>query len=340
MKKRIVVIILLIALGSATYWYLNRPIAPVNGNLTLYGNIDIRQVQLSFHDPEHIAEMKVEEGDKVKKGQLLAVQDLERFNSNLQAAQARLQAQQQQVAKLDAGTRKEDLAKAWADVEAVIATVKFAKIELKREQTLVKKSLTSKESVDRAQASLDEAKAKLNAVRAQYALLKKGPRIEDIAAAKALLDADKVAVSLAEQKIEDAHLYAPSNGIIRDRVLEPGDMADGHSAVYTLALVDPVWARTYVPETELGKLHHGQQAFIHTDSHPEKSYQGWIGYISPTAEFTPKAIETPELRTSLVYQMRVFACNPDDELRLGMPVTVTITPNDKNDAQTDLSCKQ
>ena len=114
----------------------------------------------------------------------------------------------------------------------------------------------------------------------------------------------RVALKLARRVFADAHLYAPSDGVIQDRILEPGDMADDNTPVYTLALVDPVWARTYVPEKELGKLHPGMSARITTDSHPGESFPGWVGFISPTAEFTPKAVETPELCTSLVYQVR------------------------------------
>jgi HlyD family secretion protein len=82
--------------------------------------------------------------------------------------------------------------------------------------------------------------------------------------------------------------------------------------------------RTYVAEPDLGKVKPGMAAVVNTDSYPEKDYQAWVGYISPTAEFTPKSVETPDIRTSLVYQVRVFVCNPRNELRLGMPATVTI----------------
>nr|WP_305910312.1 efflux RND transporter periplasmic adaptor subunit [Methylomarinum sp. Ch1-1]MDP4523002.1 efflux RND transporter periplasmic adaptor subunit [Methylomarinum sp. Ch1-1] len=123
---------------------------------------------------------------------------------------------------------------------------------------------------------------------------------------------------------QDAHLYAPDDGVIQNRMLEPGDMADAQTPVFTLALTDPVWARVYASETDLGKLRPGMVAEIRSDSFPDQAYQGWVGYISPTAEFTPKAVETVELRTSLVYQVRVYACNPKHQLRLGMPVTVSI----------------
>ncbi|MHB1099007.1 MAG: efflux RND transporter periplasmic adaptor subunit, partial [Burkholderiales bacterium] len=140
----------------------------------------------------------------------------------------------------------------------------------------------------------------------------------------AVLKADQAGLSLATIDLGDASLYAPSDGIIRDRILEPGDMASPQKPVYTLALTNPVWVRTYVPESDLGRLKLGMAAQVETDSHPGRKYQGWVGYISPSAEFTPKSVETAELRTSLSYQVRIFVCNPLNELRLGMPATVTI----------------
>jgi HlyD family secretion protein len=101
-------------------------------------------------------------------------------------------------------------------------------------------------------------------------------------------------------------------------------MASPQRTVLTLALVEPLWVRAYVPEPDLGKLRLGAPAQVATDSYPGKRYPAWIGFISPTAEFTPKSVETEELRTNLVYQVRVFVCPPHDELRLGMPATVTV----------------
>lgn len=155
----------------------------------------------------------------------------------------------------------------------------------------------------------------------------KGPRKEDIAVAKATLKAYEAALALAQKKMSDAYLYAPSAGVIRNRIMEPGDMASPQKPVYTLALTDPVWVRTYIPETDLGKIKIGMEAQVSTDSYPDKHYRGWVGFISPTAEFTPKSVETREVRTKLVYQARVYVCNPQNELRLGMPSTVTISLN-------------
>jgi multidrug resistance efflux pump len=326
--KVIVIVLVVIVVGAGALWWHGRDGENDSGpDLILYGNIDIRQVELSFHDPEHVAQMLVEEGDRVTKGQLLAVQELDRFQYAVEIAEARLEAQRQLVSELVTGSRPEDIGKARADVLAAEANVVFAEKEYRRKLELSKKKFASVEQADRARDQLDQARAKLKALKEVLERMLAGPRIEDIAAAEAELKEKDAALKLARRVLADAHLHAPSDGVIQDRILEPGDMADAKTPVYTLALVDPVWARTYVPEKELGKLHPGMSARIMTDSRPGARYPGWVGFISPTAEFTPKAVETPELRTSLVYQVRVFACNPKDELRLGMPVTVVIPLN-------------
>lgn len=114
---------------------------------------------------------------------------------------------------------------------------------------------------------------------------------------------------------------------MKTRIVEPGAVVLPQTPVYTLALSDPVWARTYVSEPDLGRIHPGMKAKVFTDSAPGKAYEGWIGYISPVAEFTPKTVETREIRTSLVYRLRVYVKNPDDGLRQGMPVVIRLEPD-------------
>ena len=203
--------------------------------------------------------------------------------------------------------------------------------------------LLARLQTERLQAAVDRARADATAAKAEaHSALLNYRRIEELASrklasrseadiAKATSDAATARVASAqavmaeaEQALKDANLYAPVNGIIRERIVELGDFVTPQSPVYTLALTDPVWVRTYLPETYLGQIKPGARARITTDSYPNKVYAGWVGSISPTAEFTPKNVETPDLRTRLVYQVRVFACNPQNELRLGMPATVTI----------------
>lgn len=332
-KRRLAIIGALIAVGAIGLGWQGRR----NGNdpdvLLLHGNIDIRQVELSFRDPERIERVEVQEGERVERGQLLATQALERFQYAKDQASATLAVRQHQLDKLLHGSRPQEIRKAGNDVKAAEAAVVLAEKELARLKTLVARKLSSVESVDRAKAQYDSARESLHALQQQYALAEIGPRREDIRAAQAQVEADRAALQLAEKAWTDAHLYAPQTGVVQNRILEPGDMAGPQTPVLTLALPEPLWARTYLAETDLGKVRPGAPASVYSDSFPGKAYPGWVGYISPTAEFTPKSVETSELRTSLVYQIRVFVCDSQDQLRLGMPVSVTIDTRQQPSAQ-------
>jgi HlyD family secretion protein len=326
-RKFILILIAVIVLGAsgAAFWQFGNHGEAGNNRLTLYGNADIRQVQLAFNGSERIATMLAREGDPVKKGQLLATLDTVRLAGNADLQQAQLASQRQVVARLEAGSRPEEISKAQADVEAARIDAENAEDNYQRMKKLAEQHFISTQQADDSRAKSDAAKARYTSLQETLKLVQQGPRKEDIAAARAMLKADQAALDVARKALADASLYAPANGIVQERILEPGDMASPQRPVYTLALTDPVWVRAYVQGPDLGKLQPGMRAEVSTDSFPGKKYRAWVGYISPTAEFTPKSVETTEVRSSLVYQVRIFVCNPQSELRMGMPATVTIT---------------
>ena len=332
-KKLLLFLILLVVAGSVWYWWQQNNQPADKNRLTLYGNVDIREAQLAFNGNEHIGEILVEEGDHVKKGQLLAILHTEILEAGVEQIEAQINAQKQIVVKLKAGSRPEEIYRASAQLKAAEARALSAKNTYRRRTRLLQKKLISPEEVENSRSLADAAADEVEASRQTLNLLKKGSRKEDIAAAEAELLALQASLKLARQHLKDANLYAPADGIIRNRILQPGEMASPQTPVLSLALINPVWVRSYLPETSLGKVHLGAKAEIHTDSYPDKAYSGWLGFISPTAEFTPKNVQTPELRTRLVYSIRIFACNPDDELRLGMPATVTIGLGQKPDTE-------
>ncbi len=294
------------------------------GVLHIYGNIDIRRVPLAFHDTGRIQKLLVEEGDRVRAGQLVGSLDPVRYEAAAKQLAAEVDAQRWIVARLHSGSRPQEILAARARVRADQAMVKNAKITYQRIKALAGTEYVSRQKLDDAEARLKAARDKLDADKQALKLLVLGPRKEDIAAAEAKLSALTAALELARQKLADTRLYSPAEGIIRNRILEPGDMAFPETPVFTVALYNPMWVRAYIPEPDLGKIAIGMKAVITTDSYPGKSYRGWIGFISPVAEFTPKNVETPELRTRLVYQVRVYVCDKENELRLGMPATVSI----------------
>ena len=218
------------------------------------------------------------------------------------------------------------------------ASLADAATQLARKQQLRTVNRISVQEVDTARTRVETLQANLKAAEEEVSLVVEGPRQEDIAAAEASLAALAAARDLAAQRLEDTRLLAPAAGVIRTRILEPGAMAAPGAPVFTLALTDPLWVRAYISEPDLGLVHEGMRAEVRTDTLPDKTYQGWVGFISSTAEFTPKTVETTELRTKLVYRARIFVCDPQEELRLGMPVTVTLQPGPQPESAPAPSC--
>ncbi|MGH7809243.1 MAG: HlyD family efflux transporter periplasmic adaptor subunit [Candidatus Binatia bacterium] len=318
------VLIAVIGLGAGLVWWLHRPDSGQH-DPTLYGNVDLRQVQLSFNNSERITEVLVQEGNRVRRGQLLARLDTRRLEPQVAQAEAQVAAQQQVVRRLRSGSRPEEIAQARANVESAKADAVNARQQYGRIKSAAEMSAgraVRQQDVDSAKAALEVAEAKLAVNQQALELAVIGPRKEDIAEAEAQLRANEARLALLRQQLVDAQLLAPVDGVVRTRVLEPGDMASPQKPVFTLAITDPKWVRAYVTELDLGKLHEGMAASIAVDSFPERRFEGWVGFISPVAEFTPKTVQTEELRTSLVYEVRVFVKDPSDELRLGMPATV------------------
>jgi len=325
-KKLVLLVVLLVVVGAAAYganYLAGFEKGPVS-RVTLYGNVDIRQVQLAFNASGRVESLPLQEGDRAKAGQPVGQLEDQRYKAQVARAQAQVAAQEQRVARLKSGSRPEEIAQARAKLEQAQAHLQDAAKLYKRHKVLAKSGSLPAQSMDNTTASYEASQAEVDAARQSLELAVKGPRQEDIAAAQAELLAARAELELAQKNLTDTQLIAPSDGVIQARILEPGDMATPQIPAYTLALINPIWVRAFVEEPDLGKIAPGMTAYVSTDSYPDKKYQGWVGYISPTAEFTPKRVQTTELRTKLVYRMKVMVCNPAGELRLGMPVTVAI----------------
>lgn len=257
----------------AAAWFLLRP--KDDPGLTLYGNVDIREVELGFRQGGRIAEMLVDEGDAVAAEQVLAA--------------------------LDAEPLREARAAASAEVERIEAESRAAQTNFDRQNALFRAGAISRRTWEAARAERDTSVASLAGARARR--------------------------DQAETALADARLVAPAAGVILSRVPEPGAIVSAGATVYTLSLSDPVYVRAYVAETDLGRIAPGVPVVVSTDS-SDRAYNGQIGFISPRAEFTPRSVETADLRTDLVYRIRIVVQDPDQGLRQGMPVTVRIsTPN-------------
>ena len=331
MRRMILIVSLLVAGGAAGigyWWYTHRQTK--TDELVLYGNVDLRQVQLAFNNSERIVKVLVQEGDKVKKGELLAQLDSGRIEPQVAQAEAQVAAQREVHSRLQSGSRPEEIAQARANVASAKADTANARRQYERMKKLSAVRLkdqtevraVSQEDIDNAKLALDVAEAKLTVNQKALDLAVAGPRKEEVAEAEARLHANEAALAFLRQQLADTKLFAPANAVVRLRLMEPGELASPQKAVFALAIVDPKWVRAYVSEPDLGRVAPGMTGYITVDSFPGRRFEGWMGFISPVAEFTPKAVQTEELRTSLVYEVRVFVKDPQDELRLGMPATV------------------
>ncbi|MDR3154966.1 MAG: efflux RND transporter periplasmic adaptor subunit [Deltaproteobacteria bacterium] len=266
----VIILFLVLIAGAAYYFGYSNKGEESAGALVLYGNVEPREVTLSFRVPGRIAFMIPEEGDRLEKGALAASLEKTPYENQLRVGETQIK-----------------------EIEAKLAN---AEKNFQRLASLLRRASAPQSDYDDALALRDELKAALETGKAQLAV--------------------------ARTSLDDADLFAPSGGTVSVRVREPGEMVAAGDAVYVLSLDSPVWVRAYVDEPDLGRIRPGMEASVRTDS--GGSFRGRIGFISPSAEFTPKSVETPALRTSLVYRLRIFVAEPADGLRHGMPVTVEV----------------
>ncbi len=284
MKKKIAALVLIILIAGLCIFFCKANKKDTSNELTLFGNIEIRQVDLSFQVSGLVSKLLKEEGDTVKKGELVAVMDDSDYSANFKRAAA--------------------------EVDRTLATQKDAADKYNRYAPLGVDDTVSKQEVE----SLYNARNKANA---------------DYKAAVANKD-------YLSNQLKYTKLYAPEDGTIMVRVVEPGSNVQKGQPVYTMAKNSPVWVRAYVNEKDLGNIKYGQRVNVFTDTTDpntgkKREYKGQIGYISPVAEFTPKTVQSTDTRTDLVYRIRVYINDIDEYLRQGMPVTITV--NLKSDGE-------
>lgn len=282
MKRFIIIFILVIlALIGAKLFYLNWERQNDADHLTLFGNVDVRQVDLGFRVGGRVILMPFEEGDFVSQGSLMGELDKQPYLDLVREARA--------------------------NAASIKVNLDNAELLLKRRQELVADGSVSQEDLENTTASRDAL-----AANHKQALAALGASLTNL---------------------RDTKVYAPVDGTILTRIREPGTVVREADPIYTLSIISPVWVRAFIPEKYLGIVFPGMEAEIHTDTPGGQIYKGHVGFISPVAEFTPKTVETTQLRTDLVYRLRVIADNPDKGLRQGMPVTVRLFPSERRKSE-------
>lgn len=386
MKKILPILLVVAAIGGGIWWW--RAAHATNPNRILVsGNLELTLVDMSFQIPGHMTELDVREGDWVKKGEVIARLDPLQFEqqklrdkaavlsaqSNYRQGVTALDFQQATLesdvagrraqvneaqAKLDEllnGSRKQDIQQAQSAVNDARAQLDFARSDWDRMQALYKNEDISKQQYDQSRMKFDSVTAQLHQAEDRLALVKEGPRVEQIAAARAALATAKATLqtaeasrlevervqqelvarnadikrSVAQEGISQSQLdytviSAPIDGVVLVKSAEAGEVVAAGTTVVTIGDLNHPWLRAYVNETDLGRVKLGQKVRLSTDSYPGKTYWGTVSFISAQAEFTPKQIQTKEERVKLVYRIKVDVDNSSHELKENMPVDAEI----------------
>lgn len=265
-KKNILKIVILISIGLLIFYYFTLW-QKKNTPLKLYGDVDIREVNTSFRVSGRLMELNYNEGDNVRKGDLIARLDPEPYIKEVEAANA--------------------------IIKQLKASLDYTNNIVQHEQSLTQ-SISDKNSF----ALFYMQMTKINLEKAIAEL------------------------SLANLRLRDTYLYSSNEGIVLARVVEPGSMVTPNTTILILSLDNPVLVSSYVSENELSKVKPGTKVNIYTESNPNKLYSGTIEFVSSKAEFIPKNVETNDLTTNLVYQIKITIQDPQHELKQGMPVTI------------------
>ena len=386
-KKALPLVLAVIIAATLVYYFRFLRPGSSDSEIRTSGHIEVTEVDMSFRLPGHVTRLYVDEGTKVKKGDLLAeleqeilkakqtqadtqVQELEArqgslalaiqlredvLEADIRKAEAGKSAASARYRSLKTGSRGEEIAEAAAARDRARYEWENRQRDLERMKELYHARIIAASQYDAARTSADAARAAYDAAEERYKLVKAGPREElvsegkanllgsdaalaaaeagrrevekmklDLKALRAQTEQARSQLTVAEEDLKKSRLYAPFDGFVTVKDVEEQEYVQAGTPVLTLAQLDEVWVKTYVPETQLGRVRLGQNAQVISDTYPGKSYPGSVTFISPEAEFTPKNVQTREERVKLVYRIKVTLKNPNQELKPGMPVDVIL----------------
>jgi len=324
-KKIVIPIILVLAVGAyfayARYASANRAPADL---LSLSGNIEVTEAEVSFKIPGRVERRLVDEGDTVQQGQPIAELDSLELRNQVAVTRADVATAEENLAELMHGSRPEEIQQGEANLAAARADEQRLRVDRQRYTALHEKDLVSTQQYDAVVSAHEVAVARVKDAEQRLALLRQGPRIERIAQSRAQLERARQQLSVAKTRLGYVTVVSPVTGTVLSRNTEPGEYVSAGTPIVTVADLNDVWLRAYVDETDLGKVKLGQRACVATDTFPGKIYEGKISFISSQAEFTPKTVQTPKERVKLVYRIKIDVANPNQELKPGMPADAQI----------------
>jgi len=324
--KRVLLLLLLVAIGAAAVyfhpqWFRKPPNANV---LKLSGNLEAHESLVSFKVTGRIINLPVDEGMTVKAGDLLARLDNDDYRQQVAVDEATSRVRDRQLALGLAGSRTQDIEAAQQAILDAQADLEQKKKDYARYQALYEKDEIPAQTRDQAATNVTRAQATYDRAQLIYNELAEGTRKEELAVQRANIHQSDQSLHLSSIRLAYTVLRAPFDGVVLVRQAELGEVVLPGTAIVTLADLNHLWVRVYVPETDLGKVHWGQAVDVRTDTYPDKIYRGRISFISSEAEFTPKSVQTEKERVTLVYRVKVDVENPNRELKPGMPADAYI----------------
>ena len=324
--KRIIPFLVLAAAAVAAVHYYPRWFGkrPTQNLLKLSGNIEAHESLVSFKVSGRIVALPVDEGMTVKTGALLARVDNDDYRQQVALNQATTSVRDRQLALGLAGSRRQDIEAAEQTVNDTRADLEQKKKDYARYQALYEKDEIPGQTRDQAATNVTSAQAAYDRAQQIYNELVEGTRKEELAVERADVRQADQSLRLSQIELTYTVLRAPFSGVVLVRQAELGEVVSPGTPIVTLADLDHIWLRIYVPETDLGKVHWGQDVEVRTDTYPDKAYRGRISVISSEAEFTPKSVQTEKERVTLVYRVKVDVENPNYELKPGMPADAYI----------------
>jgi membrane fusion protein YbhG len=323
-KTAIAAIIVVTALAAVAVWRYSRTGTDGNGMVRISGTIEATTVDVSFKVPGRVLERLVDEGENVRAGQVVARLDGADLAQEVSMRKAAAEHARAGLRELEAGSRKEEIARAAAVLAAAEAESVRLTDDFRRQQELFRREVVPKQKFDAALAARDAAQARERESMESLALIRKGPREERVDQGRASLKEAEASLALASERFGYATLTSPVAGLVMAKNIEPGEQVAVGTPVVTIGLLDNVWVRAYIAETDLGRVKVGQKVRVTTDTWPGRIYDGTVSFISSEAEFTPKNVQTSRERVKLVYRLKITLSNPNRELKPGMPADAEI----------------
>lgn len=306
-RARVAILVLLVAAGAAAWWYfgLRRREEP----LVLSGSIEARDVEVGSLVGGRVAAVHVEEGAPVAKGDPLVTFETDLGALQIKEQRARVEEVRAQLARVTAGPRGEETARARAESE-----------NSERERRRLK-SLFDQGVIGRQQ--YEDAATRARVAQERYRELQRGSRAEDLAAARAALDREEQRLAFLLRQSEEAVVRAPADGVVESLDLRPGDLVGANRPVARILEPGQLWVRVWVPEPSLGHVRVGQRVAIAVDSFPGREFPGRVVEIRHQGEYTPRNVQTLKQRMDQVFGVKV-AVDPTTELKPGMAALVRL----------------